>query len=252
VPLLGLPLVQRLARAPVVAAKLGTFLAALHAAPARKMARFAGPDEVPMAEWRDEAAASYATVADIIPPAQRRTVEAFLAARPPRSVGTLLFSHNDLGIEHILVVPATRAITGVVDWSDAALTDPARDFGLLYRDLGPAALTAALTSYQVGDIAALRERAAFYARCGLLEDLAYGDRTGISAYTDKSLTALHWLFPATGTPLAVLPPTRPEPAPPARWLLPFRWRAHVHVAEQPVGPYPDKGGARPPGDGREP
>jgi Phosphotransferase enzyme family len=38
VPLLGLPLVQRLARAPVVAAKLGTFLAALHAAPARKMA----------------------------------------------------------------------------------------------------------------------------------------------------------------------------------------------------------------------
>jgi hypothetical protein len=65
----------------------------------------------------------------------------------------------------------------------------------LYRLSGLAALTAALTSYQVGDIAALRERAAFYARCGLLEDLAYGDRTGISAYTDKSLTALHWLFP---------------------------------------------------------
>jgi aminoglycoside phosphotransferase (APT) family kinase protein len=252
VPLLGLSLVQQLARAPVVAAKLGTFLAALHAAPARKMARFADPDEVPMAEWRDEAAASYATVADIIPPTQRGTVEAFLAARLPRSADTLVFSHNDLGIEHILVVPATGAITGVIDWSDAALTDPARDFGLLYRDLGPAALTAALTSYQVGDIAALRERAAFYARCGLLEDLAYGDRTGISAYTDKSLTALHWLFPATGTPLAVLPPTRPEPAPPARWFLPFRWRAHVHVAEQPVGPYPDKGGARPPGDGREP
>ena len=84
-PLLGLPLVQRLARAPVVAAKLGTFLAALRAAPARKMARFAGPDEVPMAEWRDEAAASYATVADIIPPAQRGSVEALLAARPPGS-----------------------------------------------------------------------------------------------------------------------------------------------------------------------
>jgi aminoglycoside phosphotransferase (APT) family kinase protein len=149
-----------------------------------------------MAEWRDEAAASYAAVVSAIPAAQRGSVEAFLAARPPRYTGTLVFSHNDLGIEHILVVPATGAITGVIDWSDAALTDPARDFGLLFRDLGPAALTAALTSYQAGDTAALRERAAFYARCGLLEDLAYGNRTGLSAYTNKSLAGLHWLFPA--------------------------------------------------------
>jgi aminoglycoside phosphotransferase (APT) family kinase protein len=196
VPLLGLPLGQRLAHAPAAAAELGRFLAALHATPARKMARLVGPDEVPLAGWRDEAAVSYATVTGAIPASRRGSVEAFLAARPPKDGGTLVFSHNDLGIEHILVVPATGAITGVIDWSDAALTDPARDFGLLFRDLGPAALTAALTSYQAGDIATLRERAAFYARCGLLEDLAYGHRTGISAYIDKSLTALHWLFPA--------------------------------------------------------
>jgi aminoglycoside phosphotransferase (APT) family kinase protein len=196
VPLLGLPLVQRLAHAPAAAAELGRFLAALHATPARKMARLVGPDEVPLAGWRDEAAVSYATVTGAIPASRRGSVEAFLAARPPKDGGTLVFSHNDLGIEHTLVVPATGAITGVIDWSDAALTDPARDFGLLFRDLGPAALTAALTSYQAGDIATLRERAAFYARCGLLEDLAYGHRTGISAYIDKSLTALHWLFPA--------------------------------------------------------
>jgi aminoglycoside phosphotransferase (APT) family kinase protein len=196
VPLLGLPLPQRLTHAPAAAARLGKFLAALHTAPARKMAQLVSPDVVSMAGWRDEAAASYATVVSAIPAAQRGSVEAFLAARPPKDGGTLVFSHNDLGIEHILVVPATGAITGVIDWSDAALTDPARDFGLLFRDLGPAALTAALTSYQAGDTAALRERAAFYARCGLLEDLAYGTRTGLSAYTDKSLTALHWLFPA--------------------------------------------------------
>ena len=40
----------------------------------------------------------------------------------------------------------------------------------------------------------LGERAAFYARCGLLEDLAYGSQTGLNAYTDKSLAALQWLF----------------------------------------------------------
>jgi aminoglycoside phosphotransferase (APT) family kinase protein len=194
--LLDLPESQRLAHAPVVAAALGTFLAALHAAPLEQMAQLVGSDEVPMGEWRDEATADYTAVISAIPAGRRGSVEAFLAAPPPEDGGTQVLSHNDLGIEHVLVVPATGAVTGVIDWSDAALTDPARDFGLLYRDLGPAALTAALASYRAGDTAALRKRAAFYARCGLLEDLAYGTQAGISAYTDKSLTALQWLFPA--------------------------------------------------------
>jgi aminoglycoside phosphotransferase (APT) family kinase protein len=195
VPLLNLPLRQRLAHAPAVAAALGRFLAALHAAPLEQMAQLVGPDEVPMAEWRDEAAMNYTAVMRTIPANRRGAVEAFLAASPPDSGGALVFSHNDLGIEHVLVAPATGAITGVIDWSDAALTDPAYDFGLLYRDLGPAALAAALTAYRAGDPAALRERAAFYARCSLLEDLAYGSQTGLSVYTDKSLAALQWLFP---------------------------------------------------------
>ncbi len=195
VPLLDRPLSQRLARAAVAAAALGRFLAALHAAPVEQMAQLVDPDEVPMAEWRDEAATNYTAVVTAIPANRRGAVEAFLGASPPDSDGALVFSHNDLGIEHVLVAPATGAITGVIDWSDAALTDPASDFGLLYRDLGPAALAAALTAYGRGDTAALRERAAFYARCSLLEDLAYGSRTGLSAYTAKSLAALPWLFP---------------------------------------------------------
>jgi 2-haloacid dehalogenase len=82
-------------------------------------------------------------------------VEAFLTAPPPHRSGTLVFCHNDLGIEHILIAPATGTITGVIDWGDAALADPARDFGLLYRDLGPAALATALTAYRTGDTAGL-------------------------------------------------------------------------------------------------
>ena len=42
-------------------------------------------------------------------------------------------------------------------------------------------------------------RAVFYARCGLLEDLAYAGRTGLEAYRDKSLAALDWLFPPEPT-----------------------------------------------------
>ncbi len=56
----------------------------------------------------------------------------------------------------MLVDPDTWEVTGIIDWSDAAIVDPAYDFGLLYRDLGPRA----------------RRR----------------------AYVDKSLAALEWLF----------------------------------------------------------
>ena len=109
-----------------------------------------------------------------------------------------MFSHNDLGIEHVLVDPGTWTVTGVIDWSDAAIVDPAVDFGLLYRELGPAAAHAALGSYRAegDDLAPLAERAVFYARCKLLEDLAYGMGSGRDAYIDKSLAAMAWLFPA--------------------------------------------------------
>jgi aminoglycoside phosphotransferase (APT) family kinase protein len=43
-----------------------------------------------------------------------------------------VFSHNDLGIEHVLIDPGTWTVTGIIDWSDAAIVDPAIDFGLLY------------------------------------------------------------------------------------------------------------------------
>ncbi|MFJ8804401.1 hypothetical protein [Streptomyces sp. NPDC102487] len=39
-------------------------------------------------------------------------------------------------------------MSGVLDWNDAAVVDPAYDFRLLHRDLGPAALRAAISSYR--------------------------------------------------------------------------------------------------------
>jgi len=64
---------------------------------------------------------------------------------------------------------------------------------LILRDLGPGALEAALRACGRRG-AALRERAAFYARCGLIEDLAYGLETDRPEYARKSIAALGWLF----------------------------------------------------------
>lgn len=200
VPLLALPPSARATHALAVARELGAFLAALHGAPAEPWRALVDTDLRPAAAWRDEAADTYAAVAGSLPATHRGRVAAFLGAPPP--VGAVAdvrpaFTHNDLGIEHVLVEPRTGHVCGVIDWSDAALADPAADLARLERDLGPAAMEAALRAYgRPGAEGALRARATFYARCLVLEDLAYGLEGGNSIYVEKSVSALAWLFPA--------------------------------------------------------
>jgi aminoglycoside phosphotransferase (APT) family kinase protein len=198
VPLLELPLAQRLPHGASIAATLGELLTALHSVPVDQVADLVGTDDEPLAEWRREAAETYEAVAKHVPAVYRGPVEAFLEAPLPSDGYALVFSHNDLGIEHVLVDPVAWTVTGIIDWSDAALVDPAYDFGLLHRDLGPVAVDAAVGSYRtdVNDVVNLRERAAFYARCSVFEDLAYGIETGRETYVEKGLAAMEWLFPA--------------------------------------------------------
>ena len=181
----GVPLIDaRPSKVDGIVADLHAFLAVLH----RTRIDFAEPDEVPLQEWLDEAADNYKSVTAHVPAAHHRPIATFLDTAPPSDAFEPVFCHNDLGIEHILVAGDSVtgiSVTGVIDWSDAALTDPARDYGLLYRDLGPAALPPAV----------LRDRAVFYARCSVFEDLAFGLSTGRRAYIDKSLSSLRWLFP---------------------------------------------------------
>jgi aminoglycoside phosphotransferase (APT) family kinase protein len=187
-PLLELPPEKRTAHAASVGARLGELLAALHAVPARRWTDLVDIDDRPLHEWRDEAAHTYLAVADWVPVKSRKKIEEFFDTALPPERDALVFSHNDLGIEHVLVDPIEGTVTGVIDWSDAAIVDPARDFGLVYRDLGEAALRAAVSG------ATLRQRAVFYGRCSVFEDLAYGIQTGRDRYTEKCLTAMDWLF----------------------------------------------------------
>jgi aminoglycoside phosphotransferase (APT) family kinase protein len=173
-----------------VAATLAELLHALHGVPAAALADVLTPDDDPLVVWRDDAAEHYATTRDRVPARYRRAVEAFLAADPPSPGPAVVFSHDDLGIEHVLVEPATGVVTGVIDWTDAGLVDPATDCGRVLRDLGPAALDVVLA--RLGED--LRDRAGYYARCGVLEDLGYGVETGRSAYSDKAVDAMSWLF----------------------------------------------------------
>ncbi|HWT26168.1 MAG TPA: aminoglycoside phosphotransferase family protein [Solirubrobacteraceae bacterium] len=194
VPLLDLPQRRRALHAPGIAADLGRLLRALHAVAPQDVAELVTRDDLAPEQWLDEAAEHYATVAAAIPSAYRQVTREFLAAAAPQAPPQLRFSHNDLGIEHVLVDPRAGTVTGVLDWADAALADPARDFGLIYRDLGPAAAAAAFSAYGPDAAVALRDRAVFHARCALLEDLAFGLENGREPYVEKSLAGLAWLF----------------------------------------------------------
>ncbi|HXV93266.1 MAG TPA: phosphotransferase, partial [Pseudonocardia sp.] len=151
-------------------------------------------DTAPPGTWLEEAEEHYREVAGHVPPASRGAVEVFLAGGPPADPGALAFCHNDLGAEHLLVDAGGARITGVIDWADAAIADPAYDLALVHRDLGPEVLDLTLAHYDPPWDEADRDRAVFYSRCALLEDLAYGVGTGAGEYAEAALAHLGRTF----------------------------------------------------------
>jgi aminoglycoside phosphotransferase (APT) family kinase protein len=138
-------------------------------------------DTYPPTAWREDA--------------ERPLVEDFLGRTPPAQTRAAAFCHNDLGAEHVLVDVEANAVTGVVDWTDAAIADAACDLAPIYRDLGPGVFELTLDHYEGDWDDADRERAVFYARCKLLEDIAYGLRTsGARIYAVSGLAHLAWTF----------------------------------------------------------
>jgi aminoglycoside phosphotransferase (APT) family kinase protein len=116
-------------------------------------------------------------------------VDIVQASRPQRTRQRVV-AHADLGAEHILELDG--ALTGIIDWSDAAITDPALDFARLYRDFGPNFLGATLDAY--GPLPGATARIEFFARCAALEDLAFGTRTRRLAYAANAERSFGWLF----------------------------------------------------------
>lgn len=64
--------------------------------------------------------------------------------------------HADVSPGHVLVDPVAGRITGIIDWGDACIGDPARDFIFLYEDWGGDFLRLALQGYDPDDAARFR------------------------------------------------------------------------------------------------
>ena len=177
-----------------LAAPLGGFLSHLHQTPVEKVEELVQRDTYPLLAWRQDAERDYREIVEHIPAAGRPLVEDFLGYTPPAEPRAAAFCHNDLGAEHVLVDVEANTVTGVIDWTDAAIADPVRDLALIYRDLGPEIFDLTLAHYDAQFDDAARERTVFYARCKLLEDIAYGVGAGARRYAVVGLAHLARTF----------------------------------------------------------
>jgi len=195
VKLPGVPLIDHpVAKPALLAPPLGRFLSRLHQAPLEKVEHLVERDAYPLLAWLEDAQRDYREIVEHLPAAYQHLVEDFLGRTPPAETLAAVFCHNDLGAEHVLVDVDANAVSGIIDWTDAAICDPVRDLALIYRDLGSEVFELMVACYDGRFDDADRERAVFYARCKLLEDIAYGVRSGARPYTEAGLAHLARTF----------------------------------------------------------
>jgi aminoglycoside phosphotransferase (APT) family kinase protein len=160
-----------------LAVRLGRLIAAVGSIDPSRAAAAIPFDDAGWKPWFEELPGRLDAARAAIPPSAVTAIERFAEAPrlpfPPRS--ELVLCHNDLGGEHVLVDPVTWSITGIIDWTDAAVGDPAADVGRLVRDLGRESAGGVLDGMAVAGRhrASLAARAQCYARLLIVEDLAY-------------------------------------------------------------------------------
>lgn len=187
---------------PTLVAQLAAFLAALHDFPRERAVACGVPDTTwPgwVARWeamRDEvmpAAAPLLTAGERT--AAERFWAALLAELRSRDVAVTPV-HNDLAPEHVLVAPDGARVTGVIDWGDAMIGDPALDFAG-FAGLGGAALVGRLLAgYDRSADDRLPARAAWYARLGPFHELRFGLRMSLEGHVAAGLAGVRRLLGA--------------------------------------------------------
>jgi aminoglycoside phosphotransferase (APT) family kinase protein len=182
-----------------LAGQAGELLATLHALPSDVALR-AGLEDVGPAEWRAQRASFVERCSEALPlfdTAERARAQRLfddLLSSVSRLAETVLI-HGDLGPEHIL--HQGTALTGVIDWTDARLGDPALDFAWLLSATGEQFWTALLREYRGRReaTAELIARARLYHRVGPWYEVLYGLEHGRSHLVESGLAGIRHRLP---------------------------------------------------------
>ena len=182
-----------------LAPQLAAFLSGLHQFPLARVVE-CGFSAAAWSDWVDHwlafRARFKADEAALLDPTERaaagRLWDDFIAelTRTERRVALI---HGDLALEHILVSPAGDALTGVIDWGDATIGDPALDFAAFVAHAGRGFVAAMLTRYEPPPDDGLLRRADWYGRIGPFHELRFGVETGQPEHVERGLAGIRRL-----------------------------------------------------------
>src|SRR6185503_8874942 len=110
---------------------------------------------------------------------------------PPLAAGLApALVHRDLAAEHVLFDLTTHELTGIIDWSEIAISDPSIDLAGFFHWGGQACIDAIRSEY-VGTIdERVLSQARFLAACRGVADVAFGLKTGRGEYIEAGRRAL--------------------------------------------------------------
>jgi aminoglycoside 2''-phosphotransferase len=179
-----------------LAGRIAAFLSALHCFPAERAEQLLVPGG-DAAQWRLRYRELYQQVCEhALPllgePTRSRAArlwESFLDADVYFRFRPALI-HCDLGADHILCDPSRAALSGVIDWGDAMIGDPALDFVGLLCDCGVEFVEQALAAYQGELDATFRRRMRFYRYAIPFHEILFGVATGIQAHVQQGVASL--------------------------------------------------------------
>jgi len=182
--------------APSLGAALGSFLAALHAFPVPRATRFtrADPESQGWLEQQEELRERSAReVYPLLEPDERtradRVFEEYFSSVDDISPALV---HGDLGPDHVLC--STDTVTGVIDWSDATIGDPAIDLAWPTHAT-PREFAEALLEAYGPDSAGPSERSPYYYRVAHLHEVLHALDHNDAALLEHGLRAFRERLP---------------------------------------------------------
>jgi aminoglycoside 2''-phosphotransferase len=174
--------------------QIGQFLSALHRFPVEQAARLGVPagDDV---SWRQHYQNQYEQIQSRVLPlldeaVRTRIVRDWRAFLKDKTHFQVVLIHHDLAGEHILYNTARGTISGIIDWGDTAIGDPAIDFAGLLASYGEDFVERVLSDYQGEVDASFRDRMRFYLRVMPINTLLFGLSTRQEDYVQQGLAEI--------------------------------------------------------------
>jgi aminoglycoside 2''-phosphotransferase len=176
---------------PTLSTAVGDWISALHRFPVERAATLSVPGGTPDV-WRHRYQTFYTEIRDLLSPYLDIADIAIIDRRFDAFLGETRFFrfdpvllHGDLSADHLLVDSVTKGLTGVIDFEDAIIGDPAFDFTATIA-LGQAVLQA----YQGQRDDTFFERVDFYRWLIPVHRMRYGVQSNLPAQIAAGLSSL--------------------------------------------------------------